>query len=109
MGFFRPSLFGPSQAFLVMRRLSMTQQALNALWNAEYNARASQNMFWELAERLMDEGLVRIEDVAEIWGVAPDTARKKLKQWRDRVRDHGHTADRPALYDGGAGAWVNKI
>jgi hypothetical protein len=78
----------------------MTQQALNGLWNAEYNARAAQNMFWELADRLMDEGLVRIEDVAEIWGVAPDTARKKIKHWRDRVKLHGHTAAAPCYYDG---------
>ena len=87
-----------------MRPLTMTQQALNGLWNAEYNARASQNMYWELADRLMDEGLVRIEDVAEIWGVAPDTARKKLKHWRERVRIHGHTADRPQHYDSSVGA-----
>lgn len=63
----------------------MTSEALNDLWEAEERARRHENEYWRLADELMDQGLVAIDDVAVIYGCHPATAQKRIKLWRDRV------------------------
>lgn len=60
----------------------MSEDALMRLWEAQQRAQRFVNEYWKLSDQLMDDGLVRIEDIAEIWGIHPSTARERIKSWR---------------------------
>lgn len=57
----------------------MTNDAIKQLWDAELTARTATNQFWKLANELVGCGVLRVEDVAMIYGVHPATASKRMR------------------------------
>jgi hypothetical protein len=63
----------------------MTIKSIEELWKLEQYIRSAEYDFWQTAEMMVSEGLVAVEDVAAIYGIHPQTASKRLKDWRSRL------------------------
>ena len=81
-----------------MRELGlMSTAALVQLWDEFTNLQARERAWWELAERLMEEHLVSVEDVATVYGIHPQTARKRLAALHYRRLRELHRVNRPTI------------
>ena len=56
----------------------MTSEALTELWEVQQRALRHEKEFWRLADDLLQQGLVCLEDIAVIYGCHPETARKRV-------------------------------
>lgn len=63
----------------------MTTRAIEQLFDSYEQCRLAEVSFWSLAERLLQEGLVAVDDVAVVYGIHPSTARKRLAQLHYRA------------------------
>lgn len=52
--------------------------ALERLWKSAADLQLAERAYWTLAAELLEEGLIGVEDAAEIYGIHPQTARKRL-------------------------------
>lgn len=58
----------------------MTNQSVERLFTAYEVVRQAEVDYWRLSAQLLGDGLVAIEDVAVIYGIHPQTARKRLAE-----------------------------
>lgn len=61
----------------------MSLYAMETLWEVFDRLKNAEVEFWYTASKLLDQGLVNVEDIANVYGVHTDTARKRLRNWKE--------------------------
>jgi hypothetical protein len=77
----------------------MDSEDLIELWAIESDIRRMTFGYWLRAAELVDEGRVTKEDVATIWGCAPNTAQGRMKDARE-LRANQRGEPRPPIRHG---------
>lgn len=69
--------------------------ALLKLWEAHAAIQEHEYQYWKLADELLEQRAIAIEDVATIYGIHPQTAAKRVRAMRD-ARSCGSRGGKPS-------------
>ena len=73
----------------------MSNYAMEKLWSVFDRLKNAEIEYWFTASKLLDEGSVNVEDIANVYGVHTDTARKRLRNWRESFGARTDTPSAP--------------
>lgn len=73
----------------------MNNYAMETLWEVFDRLKNAEIEYWFTASKLLDDGLVNVEDIANVYGVHTETARKRLRNWRESFDARPSVPDEP--------------